>query len=114
MKSKTNLTVTITGVCEGPDGVMHVINETYNNITGMVFHGFFPIPDMGKDGACALCIGGISLAKMINILGAMKRHFGGQKYMIANGLMNEMGDDMVWEVKLENLEREKRPDSDVT
>lgn len=107
MESKTNLTVTITGVSEGPDGMMHVINESYDNVTGLVFHGFRKNVKTDKTEAHALCVGGISLSKIVNILGAMKCHFGKERFRIASMIaaMGGEGDD--WEVAHEIRQKEE-------
>lgn len=101
MESKTNLTVTITGVGEGPDGMMHVINESCDNVTGLVFHGFRKNMNTDKTEAHALCVGEISLIKIVNILAAMRRHFGSDKFRTASMIAMMGGGDDGWETEIE-------------
>ena len=100
MSGKTSITVTVKGTSEGPDGVVHVIDEAYDNLTGLVFHGFQAILGEGKEVARALCVGGISHVKMVNILSAIRQYFGRKEFMIANMLLMSMGEDDSWETEV--------------
>ena len=87
MKSKTNLTITVKGVSEGPDGTVHVIDQTYDGVEAVVLHAFKgQHSGAGKYDAWAFCLGGFSVLKWANVVSAFFHHAGKDRIMTAFGV----------------------------
>ena len=101
MKSRTNLTITVKGVSEGPDGMVHVIDETYDGVKGLVLHAFKgEYNGSSEQEAWAFCLGAFNVMRWANVVSALFHHAGKDRIMMAFGVAMSREKDEGWTVEV--------------